>query len=377
MSVTHCFFFIDACGSKVIEGQDAFCDAIPVVGSLRSVFGYSSACVPSIMTGRPPQEHLHWNYFIRGEQRIQIPRWLELLPKGLRDRGRVRNKLSKFVAKANNITGYFQLYGMPLEHIVHYGHCEPRNIFTPGGVNVGTSLADLMAKSSVPSYITDWTQPPEKNWQIATQAASDGAEVLFVYDATLDGWLHDNTRTGAGLSDQLADLRKKIDTVLAAARSRNDEVKFYIFSDHGMCTVEKTLDPFPALESTGLVMHKDFHCIVDSTMIRTWHPNDSVRDRVREALAPIDGITLVSKEYLVREQCDFPDNRFGDDIYLADPHLLLCPSHLGHTPLAAMHGYAVDHEDSMAGYLSNDESADPKSIMDLYPLMERALSTGA
>ena len=42
--------------------------------------GYSSACVQSILSGAYPEEHLHWSYFTRNDQRINIPRWMHYLP---------------------------------------------------------------------------------------------------------------------------------------------------------------------------------------------------------------------------------------------------------------------------------------------------------
>ena len=74
-------------------------------------------------------------------------------------------------------------------------------------------------------------------------------------------------------------------------------------------------------------------------------------------------------------RCNFPDNRFGDDIFLADPHHLLVPSHMGAKPINGMHGFSPEHEDSDATYLTNDPTrfADTQSIVDCYHLMKAAL----
>ena len=143
MGDCHLFFFVDAMGAAVIRGHPVIED-LGRTAALRSVFGYSSACVPSILSGRWPEEHLHWSYFTyRGPGTgLKVPGWLRWLPPALRDRGRVRHHLSKAVARANGISGYFQMYLMPIDELHQYGHCEPRDIFSPGGVNAGTNWAE-------------------------------------------------------------------------------------------------------------------------------------------------------------------------------------------------------------------------------------------
>jgi hypothetical protein len=58
------FLFVDAFGWEVLKKNPLFLkgrikDKMP----LKTIFGYSSACDPSIITGKTPQEHGHWNSF--------------------------------------------------------------------------------------------------------------------------------------------------------------------------------------------------------------------------------------------------------------------------------------------------------------------------
>lgn len=380
MSRLHVFFFIDAMGAQVVQDQPVIRDLADNFRSLRSVFGYSSTCVPSILSGRFPEEHLHWSYFTyRGPGTgLKVPRWLSLIPPALRDRGRVRGKLSAPVARANGVKGYFQMYMMPVEHLHHYGHCEPNDIFQPRGMNRGENIFDLLHQRGTNCFISDWHRSPAENWVGMRQAAADpDKRFLFIYDGSMDAWLHDNTRESPDLESRLAEVRRQIDEVLEIARGKHDEVKFYIFSDHGMSTIRQTMNPFPLLERSRLQMHRDYHCIIDSTMIRLWYPNDAARQAVQGALEGTKGLTHLDADYMARERCAFPDNRFGDDFYLADPHLLLVPSHLGKKPMAGMHGYSCEDADSDATFLSNDPDATPDCIVDLYGLMAAATAPQA
>ncbi|MBA3683786.1 MAG: alkaline phosphatase family protein [Planctomycetes bacterium] len=380
--VCHCFFFLDACGAEVVRPFPAFTDLAPDWKPLRSVFGYSSACVPSILSGSYPEDHLHWSFFQRAGGEVaplRVPWWVRALPAPLRDRGRVRSHLSRSVARANGITGYFQLYLMPLEHLGRYGHCEPRDIFSAGGLNRGTSFVDALAQSGVPSWVADWHRSEADNWAGMERAAGDpGSRVLFMYAASLDGWLHDHTRTHPGIEGELAGYRRRIEGVLDAARAAHDEVRFYVFSDHGMCTVTSHVDVMPALAATGLRMHVDYQCVVDSTMVRLW-AEEPHRARLRDALSSVPAITLLDPAWLARERCAFPDDRFGQDIWLADPGVLLLPSHMGNARLAGMHGYDPAHPDTNAVLLTNDDEAmrDVVDIVGVGKLVRRAIASHA
>ena len=46
------FVFVDACGWEIIKDRPFARTFAPERRQLRSVFGYSSACIPSILSGR-------------------------------------------------------------------------------------------------------------------------------------------------------------------------------------------------------------------------------------------------------------------------------------------------------------------------------------
>ena len=226
--------------------------------------------------------------------------------------------------------------------------------------------------------MSDWHHSVDANWGAMGAAAADpDTTFLFMYDPSLDGWLHQHTRESSQLTERLAEIRQQIDRILAIARNHHDEVRFHIWSDHGMCTIRHHLDVHPLLAQTGLRMHQDYHCVIDSTMVRCWyHGDEEKRTRIRETFAQESSLQRVSREQLTAWHCNFPDNRFGDDIFLATPHTLLVPSHMGAKPINGMHGFSPEHEDSDATYITNDPSrfADTQSIVDCYQLMKAAIT---
>ena len=63
-AVLPLFIFVDACGWEIIRNDPFVQRFAPNRKRLSSVFGYSSACVPSILSGRWPDEHRIWCYFV-------------------------------------------------------------------------------------------------------------------------------------------------------------------------------------------------------------------------------------------------------------------------------------------------------------------------
>jgi hypothetical protein len=51
---------VDACGWEISKDRPFLRALAPARKRLSSVFGYSSTCVPSILSGRWPDEHGNW-----------------------------------------------------------------------------------------------------------------------------------------------------------------------------------------------------------------------------------------------------------------------------------------------------------------------------
>src|SRR5690349_7784023 len=111
-SILPLFVFIDACGWEIVKNDPFVRDVAPQRTRLRSVFGYSSACIPSILSGRYPVDHRNWSYFVYDP--VHSPfrsfTWLRWLPAALTSRRRVRRWLSLYVKRRLGFKGYFDLY---------------------------------------------------------------------------------------------------------------------------------------------------------------------------------------------------------------------------------------------------------------------------
>src|SRR5437660_7353132 len=113
------FIVIDACGWEIIRNDPFLKEFAPQRKRLDSVFGYSSACVPSILSGRWPVEHRNWCYFVYdpANSPFKIVRPLRWLPAAITSRRLFRRWLTKLVKAHLNFRGYFDLYNIPFRYI--------------------------------------------------------------------------------------------------------------------------------------------------------------------------------------------------------------------------------------------------------------------
>src|SRR5690348_11823772 len=111
-SVLPLFIMLDACGWEIVKNDPFLSTLAPNRKRLESVFGYSSACVPSILSGRWPAENRNWCYFVYDPKNspFRSLRWLKIFPKALTGRRIVRRALTKIARRQLDFQGYFDLY---------------------------------------------------------------------------------------------------------------------------------------------------------------------------------------------------------------------------------------------------------------------------
>src|SRR5258708_7011548 len=113
-SVLPLFIMVDACGWEILKENPFLGTIAPARKRLESVFGYSSTCVPSILSGRWPSEHRNWCYFVYDPARspFRLLRPLRWLPSAITSRRIFRRWLTKLVRRRLNFRGYFDLYNI-------------------------------------------------------------------------------------------------------------------------------------------------------------------------------------------------------------------------------------------------------------------------
>jgi hypothetical protein len=367
------FVFIDALGWEVLRGRRFLEDELPWRQPVRSVLGYSSACVPSILTGLAPRDHGQWSFFFcsPGTSPFRSLRALRHLPRQITDRARVRGWLSKLIAKLHGFTGYFQLYQLPFEHAHEFDYCEKTDLFAPGGINGSPTIFDRLRERGIPFHMSDWRRDEGHNLDsLKSDLATGNIRFAFVYLPALDGALHEVGKAHPDITRRIAEYESSLRQILDLARRSYGDVRLSVISDHGMADVGREEDLQALLSALPYQFGRDYVVALDSTMARFWFRSDDARAAVAALLADLDWGRNLRADELAVLGCDFDAGRYGELIFLADPGVVITPSHMGRTAPRGMHGYHPNHPDSDAVLLSSHEPAlQPSSICSFHDLM--------
>jgi hypothetical protein len=370
------FVFIDACGWEIIKDRPFAREFAPQRRGLRSVFGYSSACIPSILSGRWPCEHRNWCYFVYDPKNspFRSLKPLQWLPSFITGRRKVRYLLSKFVKVQLKFRGYFDLYNIPFRHISLFDFTEKKSPLVPGGMNRGTNIFDHLVTQGIPYHVSDPARTEEANLDALLQDIStELIDFAFLYWPNLDGLMHHVGNDSPEVPAKLAQYEEMLGRLMAGARSHYEEVRLYVFSDHGMANCDRHLDLRAKIDALGLKMGEDYAVVYDSTMARFWFFHERARKLVTECLEETPEGEILTDAELTDLGTLFPDRYFGELIFLVEEGTLIVPSHMGERPIRAMHGYHPDAPHSQASLLSNqaDIPAGVTAIPDMYRLMTR------
>jgi hypothetical protein len=344
-SILPLFVFIDACGWEIVRDRP-FLDALaPNRRPLRSVFGYSSACIPSILSGRWPSETRNWCYFVHDPARSPFRRLspLRWLPSALTSRRIFRRWLSKLVRGPLGFQGYFDLYNLPFRHLARFDFTEKKNPLQPGGMNAGPNIFDVLSEAGIPYHVSEPARGEAGNLAaLEADLAAERVDFAFLYWPELDGLMHRVGNDSPEVPAKLARYAADLDRLMSVAQQHYDEVRLYVFSDHGMANCVETVDLRRRLSALPVRMPDDYAVVYDSTMARFWFFNERARQEVTACLNRVHQGRVLSDAELRELGTFFPDRYFGELFFLVEEGVLIVPSDMGEKPLAAMHGYHPD-----------------------------------
>jgi len=359
------FIFIDACGWEIIKADPFLKDCAPNRKRLDSVFGYSSACVPAILSGRWPVENRNWSYFVYDPKNSPFKslaplRWL---PAKLTSRRIFRRWLSKFIKRQLGFRGYFDLYNIPFKYISLYDFTEKKSPLQPGGMNRGPNIFDFLEQEKIAYHVSAPEATEEVNLQsLIRDITVETIDFAFLYWPGLDGLLHQVGNQSPEISTKLRTYEKWIDELLAVARQHYSEIKLYVFSDHGMANCDQLLDLRQYIEALPLRMFHDYAVVYDSTMARFWFFNERAREQIIDCLKHVPEGRIVPDGELQELGTLFPDRYFGELIFLAREGVLIVPSHMGERPIRGMHGYHPTDKHSYAMLCTNQTEIPEETV---------------
>lgn len=374
------FVLIDALGWKFLDGKEFLSDLLPYRRPLRTVLGFSSGAIPSMLTGLSPAENGHWNLYYYDPDGSPF-RWLRrfhFLPERLMDH-RVTRKLLKEMGR--HLLGMGPLFDCCVSPrlLPWFNFVERRDIYSPSGIATAKSIFDQLQERGVPHRV--YTYHHWKDEEILDLAVRDvlesDARFFFVYLCEMDMLLHEQWRNPERVEQRLHWYAMRLRRLFDAARLVDPGASFTITSDHGMTPVRGHYDLVKDVESLSLRMPDDYLAVYDSTMARFWFFSESARRAVIDLLNALACGRILTDDELRQLGIFFADRRYGEIVFLLHPGLMLMHSdfHGGHWMPVGMHGYHPDDPYSDAVFLSNQEPPVPvNSITDIYACMQKALA---
>ncbi len=375
-AVLPLFIMVDACGWEIIRNDTFGKNFAPNRKRMDTVFGYSSTCVPSILSGRWPDEHRNWCYFVYDPPNspFRSLRPLRFLPQKITSRRIFRRLLTRLVKVQLKFRGYFDLYNIPFKYISLFDFTEKKSPLQPKGMNRGPNIFDFLVENEIPYFVSDPLQPEAANRDtLIERIGAQDIDFAFMYWAGLDGLLHQVGNQSPQVGQQLRMYEEWIESILTHARANYEEIRLYVFSDHGMANCDRHIDLRTQIDALPFRMGEDYAVVYDSTMARFWFFKDEARKAITECLQGEPLGRIVPDDELKQMRTYFDDHYFGELIFLMQEGVLIVPSHMGERPITAMHGYHPTDKHSYASLLSNSPSIpdEIKAIPDIFKLMKR------
>lgn len=367
---------VDGLGWEVARHLPAFDFLDGPRGPLETILGFSSAAIPTILTGRMPEEHGVWNLFFLNPEQTDFPlmRAMGTLASRL-DRSRIVRRLA---LEANRLwtgfEGYYQAYEVPSGLLGRLRISERKNLYAAGGTGACDNIFDAWNAAGFSWISASWRDGARTDEQVLevarTKIARERPRKVFVYLAGYDAFGHRNAGNPAAMAVEASRIAESLREFLAHCRAIEADSTMGVFSDHGMLPLQGTVDLGAALDRAS--GSKDsWTVLLDATMARFWwKPGDpEAQERVRQAFADLPGHFLTDNEF------DFHrvrfGGRYGESIWLADPGIQIVPSHMASVSLGGMHGYDPAHPLMKASFFSTGRKHPaPGAIWEIREWME-------
>lgn len=372
------FVLIDALGWKYLENRNFLDDVLIYRRPLRTVLGFSSGAIPTMLTGVYPSQHGHWNLFYFDPQGSPF-RWLKparFLPDAL-----VNNRVTRKIMKelGRRLLGMGPLFDCIVSPklLPWFNYVEKKNIYERGGITGASSIFDELARRDIPHRIYSYHHQTDA--EIVAQSIDDirsrTASFFFLYLSEMDMFLHMHCKEPEAIEKRLGWYADGLRKVFQAVQEVDPEATMTVVSDHGMTPVEHHYDIVRGVQALGWRMPSDYLAVYDSTMARFWFFNDGAKAAIQNHLEKLPCGRILQDEELRRLGILFPDRRFGELIFLVHPGWLFSESDFngkGWMP-NGMHGYDPRDSYSDGIFLSRAEPSVPVlTIADVYPCMQSA-----
>jgi type I phosphodiesterase/nucleotide pyrophosphatase len=368
------FILVDALGWEWVKQHTFLQSVAPYRSRLESVLGYSTAAIPSILTGTYPQDHGRLSLFQRGLGRSPFASigWLCAMPPALVENQYVRYAAKRITCRLNHFGGWFHLLGVPLRHLPLLDVSEKKNIYGAGGIPGSTSIFDLL-EARRRDYVV-YSYHNGSNFELVAKMDAElrkrEKSFYFLYLDGVDAFLHGHADDPVASNRCLDRYSALITQLFESARTNYEQVRLHVFGDHGMAPTHHYIDVQARLDKLGIRAPRDYLCVLDSTMARFWFFSDRARRTAMSVFTQQDGGQWLSRDELQALGAWFDDHRYGEEIYLMPEGVIIASPERGDIVSRGMHGYHPSTLHSPSAFVSSvDYRGTVNHITDVFRVM--------
>jgi predicted AlkP superfamily pyrophosphatase or phosphodiesterase len=353
--------FIDGLRPDSVEHMP-FVSTISRPARVRTEFGYSITCHPSMYTGVWPDQHLSWFIWKRDPEHSPF-RWLnhsgiDRLP----DSNYLKYPLWRITHQFKRNSAWFSVpfpAFFPLRQWHEFDVTE-KKFWDEDGFNPHfPTIFEIFRKEGVTTRIVGMNRQAPRAAEQLLSLEPEFADFTYLFFGDIDSVSHRHCQDSPEGRKRLRLVDRAIERWYRAAERRHGEPTFLLWSDHGHIPVEEKVDVRAAFRGHGLEL-RDFTHVVDSNYLRLWFRNDAERSRAERVIPDLGKGFIVTPEVAKRYHVDMPDNRYGDLIYYLEAPAMF---HKGTFDVfgrrmsskddKSMHGYSPDNPGVDATLVAN------------------------
>src|SRR5256886_10893984 len=200
--MTAIYVLIDALGWQYLKDQKFLDDILPHRLPMRTVLGFSSGAIPTILTGVPPSVTGHWNLFYFDPKGSPF-RWLKyfsFLPDAILDNRYSRKIIKELGRRVLDMGSLFECSVSP-RYLPWFNYVEKKNIYDHGGISGARSIFDDLQAAKIPHKIYSYHHQTDA--EIVNQALEDlkskETSFFFLYLSEMDMFRSEERRVGKGV----------------------------------------------------------------------------------------------------------------------------------------------------------------------------------
>lgn len=373
----YCYIIVDGLGyAQIWRAKMPFLSQ-PAPGMsirpLRTLLAYSSGIYPSIWSGRYPEEHGVWSeFFFDCSAGPGVTDGLRFLPISLELQRGAKYLLLQMLARTGiHPKDYF---GLPpaVERFFRRVASDYRSLppVRPPGITMLDTVMNRADHSWEFVYTSDFVVDPPTGKQVAAWSGNDS---LFYSLSDADEAGHQYGPDTDAYRRFLIQLDSRLQSLVASLQKQNPGIEIFLFSDHGMNPVRQSVNILAYLERSRLTLGRDYVAFLNSTLASFWFLRPKAEAQVREILARVPGGHILDSGDLARYHLRFPDNRYGDLLFLVDPGMEIVPNFMSLTqrPGQGMHGYTPDNPET-AAFLAGPSAkvSRPGDVTEIFSLIQ-------